>query len=297
LSALHRDNLRGSLLMVAAMVCFAFEDVLIKQLSGAWPMGQVLVLVGLGGGAVFSLIARMYRKPILFHALLTRPLLLRNLCEAAGSTAFVAALVLGTLSGASAILQAAPLVVTLGAALFLGESVGWRRWSAIAIGLLGVLLIIQPGLSGFSPASLLALLAVLLLSARDLASRAVPPEVSSVQLAAWGFLALVPGGLLTMLLMGMAPVLPAAADAARLAAVLAIGCVGYYAMVAATRLGEISAVIPFRYTRLVFALFLAHWLFGERPNALMLTGSALVVATGLFTIWRSAARRRQQLRE
>lgn len=279
------------------MSCFAVEDVLIKQVSSAWPVGQVLVLVGIGGGIIFGVIARMFRKPVFFPALLTRPLLLRNFTEAAGSTCFVAALALGSLSGASAILQAAPLVVTLGAALFLGESVGWRRWSAIVIGLIGVLLIIQPGLAGFSPASLLALLAVLLLSVRDLSSRAVPAEVTSLQLAAWGFLSLAPGGLAAMLLMGTAPVLPQAAELWRLAAVLLVGSLGYYAMVAATRTGEISAVIPFRYTRLVFALILAHLVFGERPNGLMLAGSALVVGTGLFTIWRSAVRRREQSRQ
>src|SRR5690606_13007755 len=131
---------------------------------------------------------------LLSRTLFYTPVMLRNLSEAVGSAAFVTALALATLSGAAAILQATPLAVTLGAALVLRERVRWRRWTAIAIGFAGVLLIIQPGMEGFTPASLLALVAVVLLAVRDLASRVVPPQVSSLQLAAWGLLSLVPAG-------------------------------------------------------------------------------------------------------
>jgi drug/metabolite transporter (DMT)-like permease len=172
--------------------------------------------------------------------------------------------------------------------------VGWRRWSAIGVGFAGVLLIIQPGMAGFTPASLFAVVAVIMLGMRDLCSRAVPPQVTSLQLAAWGFLSLVPAGLAMMLFLGTSPASLAAPDAMRLVAVLVVGCLGYYALVAATRTGEVSAVVPFRYTRLVFALLLGYVVFGERPDALMLGGAALIVGTGLYTIWRSALRSQQQ---
>jgi drug/metabolite transporter (DMT)-like permease len=220
--------------------------------------------------------------------------MLRNLSEALGSGAYVTALALTTLSSASAILQATPLAVTLGAALFLGESVGWRRWSAIGVGFAAVLLIIQPGMAGFTPASLFAVAAVFLLGFRDLCSRAVPSQVTSLQLAAWGFLSLVPAGLVIMLLLGTTAVSLTGPDGLRLVAILVVGCLGYYALVAATRTGEVSAVVPFRYTRLVFALLLGYFVFDERPDALMLTGATLIVGTGLYTIWRSALRRRER---
>jgi drug/metabolite transporter (DMT)-like permease len=256
--------------MVAAMAGFALEDVLLKQLAASLPVGQVLAMVGAGGGLVFSLIARLGGRPVFSPALLLRPVMLRNLAEATGSTAFICALAFGTLSGASAILQATPLAVTLGAALFLGEPVGWRRWSAICIGFIGVLLIIQPGLAGFTPASLLAVVAVLLMAVRDISSRAVPAQVTSVQVAAWGFLSLVPAGLVVMAIMDTAPSGITLPHLVRYAASLVVGCLGYYALVAATRMGEITAVVPFRYTRLVFALLLGYFVFGERPDALML---------------------------
>lgn len=274
--------------MLAAMVFFAVEDVLLKQLSTAMPVGEVLALTGAGGGLVFSVIAWMRGVPVLSRSLLLPPVLLRNACEAVGSTAFVTALALTTLSGVSAILQATPLATTLGAALFLGESVGWRRWTAIAIGFTGVLLIIQPGTTGFEPASLLALVAVVTLATRDLASRAVPSSIASLQLAAWGFLSLVPAGLVASLVMGTPATMPGPAQWSKLVAVLVVGCLGYYAIVAATRVGEVSAVVPFRYTRLVFAMILGYYVFGERPNGLMLAGAAVVVGTGLYTIWRTA---------
>jgi drug/metabolite transporter (DMT)-like permease len=276
------------------MAGFALEDVLLKQLGATLPIGQMLALVGAGGGLVFSLIATLGGRSVLSPALLTRAVMLRNLSEAVGSAAFVTALVLTTLSSASAILQATPLAVTLGAALFLGESVGWRRWSAIGVGFAGVLLIIQPGMAGFTPASLFAVVAVIMLGMRDLCSRAVPPQVTSLQLAAWGFFSLVPAGLAMMLVLGTTPVWLTAPDAVRLGAVLVVGCLGYYALVAATRTGEVSAVVPFRYTRLVFALLLGYVVFGERPDALTLGGAALIVGTGLYTIWRSALRSQQQ---
>jgi drug/metabolite transporter (DMT)-like permease len=223
--------------------------------------------------------------------------MLRNFSEAGGSAAFVSALALTSLSGASAIQQATPLAVTLGAALFLGEKVRWRRWTAIVIGLVGVLLIIRPGMSDFDPGSLLALLSVFLLAARDLASRAVPPDVSSMQLAAWGMLSLVPAGLLMLLVTGTAPAGVAAPDLIRLLAILFAGGGAYYAIVLATRIGELSAVMPFRYARLVFALVLAYFVFGERPDGPMLLGSGLIVGTGLYTLWRTAQQARAAARE
>ncbi|HEX7079530.1 MAG TPA: DMT family transporter [Gammaproteobacteria bacterium] len=285
------DNLRGSLLMIAAMVGFALEDVLIKQTASALPMGQVLALIGCGGTVIFSTLALANGKRIVSREVLSRPVVLRNLGEMAGSITFVAALVLTTLSSASAILQAAPLAVTLGAALFLGETVGWRRWTAIVIGFVGVLLVIQPGLAGFTPASLLAVVAVAALALRDLSSRAVPANVTSLQLAAWAFMSNIPAGVAMMLAMGTPPVGLAVPDVARFGAMFVVGGFAYYALIGATRTGEVSVVVPFRYTRLVFAMVLGNLVFGERPDFLMLTGAALIVGTGLYTIWRGAARR------
>jgi drug/metabolite transporter (DMT)-like permease len=280
--------------MVAAMAGFALEDVMFKLMAATLPIGQVLAMVGAGGGLIFSVMVMLNGRSVLSPALLSRPVMLRNLSEAMGSGAFVTALALTTLSSASAILQATPLAVTLGAALFLGESVGWRRWSAIGVGFAGVLLIIQPGMVGFTSASLFAVAAVFLLGFRDLCSRAVPSQVTSLQLAAWGFLSLVPAGLVIMLLLGTTAVSLTGPDILRLVAILVVGCLGYYSLVAATRTGEVSAVVPFRYTRLVFALLLGYFVFDERPDALMLTGATLIVGTGLYTIWRSALRRRER---
>lgn len=290
-------NLRGSLLMVAAMVGFALEDVMIKQLAGSLPMGQVIALLGCGGAVNFGILNLVRGQRLLSPALLSRPVVLRNLAEAVAAVSFVAAIVMTTLSSASAILQTTPLALTLGAALFLGESVGWRRWTAIGVGFIGVMMIIQPGLAGFMPASLLAIVAVAAVALRDLASRTIPPDVTGMQLAAWAFATLIPTGLLMMLAMGTAPVMPGGLDLARLAGAFIVGGFGYYALVVATRTGEVAVVVPFRYTRLVFAMILGAVVFGERPGPLMLAGASLIVAAGVYTIWREAKLRRMPLKD
>lgn len=289
------ENIRGSLLMVASMLGFALEDMLIKQMADALPMGQVIAMIGLGGTVSFSTVTLMRGQRVWSRALLSWPIILRSLGEIIATSGFVAAIVLTTLSSASAILQATPLAVTLGAALFLHEPVGWRRWSAIGVGFAGVLLIIRPGLEGFAPESLLAVIAVAGLALRDLAVRHVPPEVTSAQLSVWGFAVVVPTGLLMMLFMGTPPAMPGTTDLARLGAAFVVGGLGYYAIVAATRTGDVAVVVPFRYTRLVFAMILGGLAFGERPDMLMLTGATLIVGAGLYTIWREGRVRRRSV--
>lgn len=272
--------------MVVAMAAFALEDMLIKLMSSGLPMGQVVLMLGIGGTLFFGVLTRVRGHRIWSPVILTRPILLRNLGEMIATAGYVSAIVLTTLSGASAILQATPLAVTLGAALFLGEPVGWRRWSAIVVGFIGVLLIIRPGLEGFAPASLFAVMAVAGLALRDLSVRAVPRDVTSAQISVWAFLSVIPTGILMMLVMGTPAEVPAWPDIGRMAGAITVGVLGYYSLVAATRAGDVAVVVPFRYSRLIFAMIIGIIVFGERPDALMLAGATLVVCAGLYTIWR-----------
>ncbi|MBT5929046.1 MAG: DMT family transporter, partial [Rhodobacteraceae bacterium] len=188
------ENLRAIALMVLSMAGFAIEDMLIKYIALEMPTGQFLMLIGAGGALIFTLMAWRQGQAVLSADFLQPTIIIRNLGEVIGTLGFVTALVLTPLSSASAILQATPLAVTLGAALFLREAVGWRRWSAILIGFCGVVAVIRPGLEGFQPASLFAVLGVIGLATRDVATRATPATISSLVLSVHGFGMLVPAG-------------------------------------------------------------------------------------------------------
>lgn len=279
------ENLRGSILMVLSMAGFALEDMFIKRLAADLPVGQIVMLVGLGGALIFGAITTAQGRRLWSRDLLTGPVLLRNFGELLGTLGFVMAIALTPLSSASAILQATPLAVTLGAALFLGESVGWRRWSAILVGFAGVLMVIRPGMAGFEPASLFAVLAVIGLAIRDLATRAVPRAISSMQLSTYAFATLVPTGAILLAFHGT-PALPSALHWRDLVLALLCGVLAYYAIVAAMRLGDVAVITPFRYSRLVFALIIGVTLFDERPDFWTLTGAAIIIASGIYTFWR-----------
>jgi drug/metabolite transporter (DMT)-like permease len=281
------DNTRGALLMVAAMLAFAIEDLFIKKLAEAGvPLGQLILYLGLGGALAFGIAVRARGEALLSPALLTRGVLLRNVGEIVGTLGFVSAIALTPISSASAIFQANPLAVTLGAALFLGASVGWRRWTAIGVGFAGVLMIVRPGAADFDPRSIYAVIAVVGLALRDLATRTVARDVSSMQLSAWGFAMLIPAGLFMFWLTGQAPVAFLPWQWGFMAAALLCGLLGYYAIVAASRLGDIAFVTSFRYSRMLFALIIGALFFGERPDLLTLAGAALIVGSGLYTLLR-----------
>lgn len=281
------DTLRGSLLMGLAMAAFALEDMIIKTVAGAMPTGQVLILFGLGGMILFGIMARARGERLWHPGFCTRPLLWRFVAEVSGRLFFTLAIVLAPLSLASAILQATPLVVTAGAVLFFGERVGWRRWMAIGLGFVGVLMILRPGMSGFEATSLLAVAGMLGFAGRDLATRAAPKSMTNAQLGLFGFAMLVIAGTILLLWTGGA-VLPTGAQSGALLAAICVGVLAYMALTGAMRTGEISVVAPFRYTRLVFAMALGVLVFGERPDLMTLLGSAVVVGSGVFTLVRSS---------
>lgn len=284
-------NLRGAGLMVMAMLCFAIEDMFIKFLGGAIPVGQLIALLGAGGALLMAGACAYQREALFSRELLSRPVIIRNAGEVFGTLGFVTALVLVPLATASAILQTTPLMVTLGAALFLGEAVGWRRWLAICVGLFGVLLIVRPGMQGFDWNVLFAVQGMIGLSIRDLATRRVPATLSALQLSLTAFALLVPTGVAVMWATGTSYATPDPREWGILAIAALIGAFSYRFIVMAMRLGEVSFVTPFRYSRMVFALIIGLVVFAEVPDALTLVGVVIVIASGLFTLWRERVRK------
>lgn len=281
-----RDNLIGSLWMILAMAGFALEDASIKGAAQAMPVAQVLLIFGFGGMAVFGAWAAYRAQPVFTRDVLSKPMRIRAVFEICARLFYVLALTLTPLSSATAIMQAAPIVVVLGAAIFFGENVGWRRWSAVVIGLLGVLLILKPTPSSFSPLSIFAVLGMLGFAGRDLASRAAPKSLSTAALGVFGFAAIVFAGGVFTIWDGPNFVAMDLRQCGLMAVAVGAGVMGYSALMQAMRTGEVATVTPFRYTRLLFGLGLGVTLFGEQLDGQTLIGCAVVVASGLFLMWR-----------
>jgi len=280
------QNVHGILLIIAAMAGFTVEDMVIKHLSQSLPVGQILVLIGCGSALIFALMSGARGQSVLARAAWRPVFLVRALAEATAAMAFVTALSLVDISVVAAVFQATPLVITMGAALFLGEEVGWRRWSAIFLGFAGVLLIIRPGLAGFEPAAFIVLVSVCAVAARDLITRRIDVAVSSTVVSFQGFAAVIPAGVLLLWFAGSGPVAMTVGETAMLLGAIVFGAAAYFAIVQAMRVGDASVVTPFRYTRLLFSLLAGVLVFGERPDALTLCGAGLVIGTGLYTFLR-----------
>jgi len=276
-------NLRGSLYMTAAMAGFALEDAFLKAASRQIPVGEAILIMGVVGIIVFSALALRAGQSPVPAAMFSRTMALRAGFEIIGRLFYALAIALTPISVASAILQATPLVVVLGAALIFGESVGLKRWLLILLGFVGVLIILRPGVDGFSALSLLALIAMAGFAGRDLATRAAPPALSNAQLGVSGFVMLTLSGLI-MLAVGGKASLPTPQTLLLLAGAAAFGISAYAALTTAMRVGEVAVVTPFRYTRLLFAMLLGVSVFGERPDAATMVGSAIIVVCGVLIL-------------
>jgi len=290
------NNIKGALLMSLAMASFNFNDAMIKLVTGDLTTGQIMFIRGVMTSTLILLVAWRMRALRPVSLLLDRWIALRMAGEIVGAVTYVYALSMIPLPNAAAILQALPLAVTMGAALFLGEAVGWRRWLAILIGFLGVMVIIRPGAEGFSSASLLVIGSVFGAATRDLATKKIDPAVPSLMISLIAALSITVTGALMIGVTGTwKPV------STHNFLILAFGSVmlfgGYQTIIMAMRTGEISFIAPFRYTSLLWAIALAILLIGEMPDRWMLMGSAVVVAAGLYAFYRETVSQRSRMAE
>ncbi|MEI4260157.1 DMT family transporter [Roseovarius sp. D0-M9] len=281
------DNMTGAALMVASMAAYTVNDALLKSLSGQIPLFQVIFLRGCLTTAAVAVIA--WRMGAFSKRVSRRDsgaIFLRVLGEVAGTYFFLTALFNMPLANVTAILQSVPLAITLFAVLVLREPVGWRRIAAVLAGFVGVLMIVRPGTDGFNLFAIYALASVLCLTLRDLATRALSRETSSMLvtfvtsvsvtvvfgLAAAGGEWAAPSGVHWLTLAGAATLIVA----------------GYLTSITVMRVGEVSFTAPFRYTALLWALVLGWLVFGDWPSPIVLVGAGIVIASGIFTLMREA---------
>ncbi|KQZ98470.1 hypothetical protein ASD64_15995 [Mesorhizobium sp. Root157] len=278
-------NLRGAVFMVVSMIAFTSNDAITKFSSESMNMAQVMVVRGLFATLFVCILA--WRNGAFANPRLTmQPIVaVRAACEAAATVSFLIALAHLPIANVSAVLQALPLTITMGAAMFLGEGVGWRRWLAIMAGFVGVLIIVRPGFEGFSAYSLMALLCVGFCTIRDLITSKLPSNIPTLLVSFVTSIAVTLTGIALVSPMGgWTPMTTSSTLYLMLAAILLL--FGYHFIIMATRTGEMSFIAPFRYTSLLWSIVLGIVIFSEIPDLPMIAGAIFIVASGLYTLYR-----------
>ncbi len=278
------ENMRGSALMALAMAGFGFNDITIKYLSSSLELGQIILIRGLFATLFIWVFAKATGKLRPVKVILQPAMIIRALGEVVATLTFLIALFHIPIANTTAILQALPLVVALGAAVFFGEAIGWRRIIAIATGFVGVLIIVRPGMEGFTIYSVMVLVTVIFAATRDLSTRFISKDIPSLFIALFtSVLVTIMGGVLS-LFENWNPVGLSQLGFLALAAGFLI--VAYSCVAAAMRVGDISVIVPFRYTILLYAIVAGIILFDEIPDTYTMIGVAMIVCTGIYTFYR-----------
>lgn len=271
--------------MMVSMFGFVVNDTLMKSLFITYPIIEIIFLRALFCLPLLFIAMKIKRVKILNHSRLTWNLMmLRGFAEVMATITFLYALKHLPLPNVTAIIQILPLTVTMAAALFLNERVGYRRWTAIIIGLIGVIIVINPGAEGFSSYSYYAVLSVIFVTMREMVTRKLPPEVPSVLVT---FVTIIGVTIMSAVAMPFASL--KALDASTVILVFSASIavfVGYLFSIMAMRVGEISLVSQFRYTGMIWATLLGYVMFSDIPTPNTIFGVFIIVASGLYAFHR-----------
>lgn len=287
--SLATRNLYGIIAMTVSAGSFTINDAFVKTLGASLPSGEIMALRGVLSTLMLAALAAWAGCLRLPLDLVRRPAFgWRLVGEVAATTTFVVSLMHIRFADANGIQQFQPLALTAVSAVVLGSQVGWRRWLAALAGLLGVLLIIKPGTSGFSPYALVSASCVGFVVLRDLATRAIPAHTPSLLLALTSSAAVMLMGAAMGVTETWVTLTPEHWLALLGAAVFLVG--GYYMVTYSVRTGEITVVAPFRYTSVVFAVLLQLGVWGTLPDTWSLVGITIVALAGLYTFHRERIR-------
>ena len=275
--------------MLVSQLAFIFGDTFVKLAGDALPMGQILFVRGLICTALVGTAVLAFGLHRQLRLLADRMVMWRMVGELGGTFFYILALLHIPIAATTIIFQAVPLAATAGAALFLREVVGWRRWTAILLGFAGVLLVVRPGLAGFDAFASFVLVSVVFIAFRDICTRAMPTNIPTLLVTALTAMAVTAmGGF-----MGLTEswVAPTGVSLLHLAAAAVLLAVGYFTVIAAMRLGELSATAPFRYVAVIFAVAIGFLVWGDVPDALTVAGAVVIVAAGAYTLYFEGRRR------
>lgn len=286
-------NTKGILAMLAAMALFIFGDAIMKLSAATVPTGESIFLRGM---IALSIIWTLVLRSSAIHSLkdsMSKYMLLRAAGDTGGAVFFQTALGRLPFADVTAVLQINPLVATAAAAIFLNEKVGWRRWTATALGLCGALLIIKPGSSAFNPWSLLLILAVFSATLRDLATRKIDPETPSLLIIA------VSATIITLSGIAHAPfetwIAPSLGMLFKFAVAAIFMLSAQFCVVTSIRTADISAVVPFRYSAILWSLLISYAVWGDVPDRWTLLGIFIIASAGLYVFFREQTLRRQAI--
>jgi drug/metabolite transporter (DMT)-like permease len=273
-----------------SMAAYVVGDAVLKLLGQSFPPNELIfwrsaiITVSLGAVLVWT------RPRLLSTALLSGPVLVRCLFDCMNILAFTAAIIHMKLADLYAVLQMSPFLMTILAVAVFREQVGWRRWSAIAIGFCGVLLVIKPDPENMNLWALLGVLAALGAACRETVTRKIHPGVSTLEVTFVSALVTAIG----TFAFGFAEPWPAMSrhEIMLLLIQTASWLVGTFLLVHACRTGPLSVVASFRYSLLVWGAIAGYLVFGELPDILAACGAIIIVLCGLYIFYRETVRNR-----
>jgi len=282
------DVPRGILFMIGATVMFALSSTAAKWQVAIYPVGEVMFFRSLSSLVVCAVVVLPITGLAVFATRRPRDHLARGLSQSISQTFTVIAFKLMPLAGAIAINFSAPLFSALVAIIFLKERAGAARWSALLSGFLGVLIVANPGADSLTLGALFALANAAMYGSVTVAVRGMTATESANTLLMWQMLTLAVFHAV-LLLFGFR--WPAPLDAAMLVSSGIANAIGQYLWTRALVLAPATAVSPFYYFLLVWALLIGFAVWGDVPTVGLLIGSGIVVASGLFLLWHEGQRR------
>ena len=286
----HAANRRGIIALIAATAAFTINDATVKLVTRALPTGEIIFIRGLmtviclaGALAAMGQLGKI-------TTLLNRWVAIRSLLDACATTLFVTALVRMNLADLISIILASPLIMTAMSVVLYNEKVGWRRWTAIAVGLVGTLFIVKPAPGSLDVWALLGLGTAFASASRDLITHRLSPRIPSLAIGTAACVAVTMAGALIGLTEQWR--VPNGNELALLSGTAVVLSIGIFIIVKPFRGVEISVVSPFRYTLLLWGIVAGYVILGEVPDRWSFIGGALIVGSGIYTLHREAVRRR-----
>jgi drug/metabolite transporter (DMT)-like permease len=276
--------------LMGAMAVFSVNDMLMKLTAQRNPLGEVITVRGVIATLLVGTVMVAMGQVSALRMVANKQILWRTSFDGLAMILFTSALIHMPLADLSAMNLVSPLILTALAVILFGEEVGWRRWTAIAVGFLGTLLVVKPTPANFNAWALLGVATAFSAAFRDVITRQLSPAIPTIAISFMAAFGTIIVGLILWLFEEWRPM--SAVDLGLLALAALLLAAGHFMIVIAFRGVDVSAIAPFRYTLLIWAGICGYLAFGEVPDRFAVFGSALIVGSGLYAMHREVVRRR-----